>query len=151
MPVGRWDGAQGDRPLDVEGQAQAEALRQTLPAFGLSRLFSAREARFLDTVRPLGAELGLPVESDPVFGEDEYAARPGRGLTRILELAGGDGTTIVCAPGAVIRNLLATLTEAAGLDLREYPAVKGSVWALFFSDGRLAAADYYPTLTSPRP
>jgi len=25
------------------------------------------------------------------------------------------------------------------------------VWALFFSDGRLAAADYYPTLTSPWP
>jgi hypothetical protein len=26
-----------------------------------------------------------------------------------------------------------------------------SVWALFFSGGRLAAADYYPALTSPRP
>jgi len=36
-------------------------------------------------------------------------------------------------------------------DVREYPAVKGSVWALFFSGGRLAAADYYPDLTSPLP
>jgi 8-oxo-dGTP diphosphatase len=151
VPVGRWDGAQGDRPLDVEGQAQAEALRQTMPAFGPSRLLSACEARFLDTMRPLGAELGLPVETDPVFGEDEYAARPRRGLTRILELAGTGGTTTVCAPGSVIRHLLANLTEAAGLDVREHPAVKGSVWALFFSDSRLAAADYYATLTSPRP
>lgn len=54
-------------------------------------------------------------------------------------------------PGHALRHLLATLTEAAGLDVREHPAVKGSVWALFLSDSRLAAADYYPTLTSPRP
>jgi hypothetical protein len=51
----------------------------------------------------------------------------------------------------VIRHLLATLAEDADLDVREYPAVKGSVWALFFSGGQLAAADYYPALTSPLP
>jgi 8-oxo-(d)GTP phosphatase len=151
VPAGRWDGAQGDRPLDVQGRAQAEALRQTLPAFRPSRLLSASEARFVDTLQPLGAALGLPVETDPVLGEGEYAALPGRGLTRILELASAEGTTTVCAPGAVIRHLLATLAEEAGLDVREYPAVKGSVWALFFSGSRLAAADYYPALTSPRP
>jgi hypothetical protein len=49
------------------------------------------------------------------------------------------------------RHLLVILAEDAGLDVREYPAVKGSVWALFFSGGRLAAADYYPALTSPLP
>ena len=151
VPAGRWDGAQGDRPLDVQGRAQAEALRQTLPAFRPSRLLSASEARFMDTLQPLGAALGLPVETDPVLGEGEYAALPRRGLTRILELASAEGTTTVCAPGAVIRHLLATLAEEAGLDVREYPAVKGSVWALFFSGSRLAAADYYPALTSPRP
>jgi 8-oxo-(d)GTP phosphatase len=151
VPTGQWEGAEGDRPLDVGGEEQVEALRQTLPAFGLSRLLSACEARFADTMRPLGAELGLPVETDPVFGEEQYAARPRRGLARILELAGAGGSTAVCAPGAVIRHLLATLAEEAGLDVREYPAVKGSVWALFFSGGRLAAADYYPALTSPRP
>jgi hypothetical protein len=51
----------------------------------------------------------------------------------------------------VVRHLLAALAEAVGLDVREYPAVKGSVWALFFSGGRLAAADHYPALTSPLP
>jgi len=151
VPIGRWEGAGDDRPLGVEGRAQAAALRQTLPAFGLSRLLSACEARFVDTMRPLAAELGLRVETEPVFGEANYAARPRGGLTRILQLAGADGSTAVCAPGAVIRHLLATLAEEAGLDMREYPAVKGSAWALFFSDGRLAAADYYPAFTSPRP
>jgi 8-oxo-(d)GTP phosphatase len=151
IPVGRWEGIKAHRPLDVEGQEQAEALRQTLPAFGPSRLISAGEARFVDTVRPLAAELGLPVETEPVFGEEEYAERPRDGMARLAEFADADGTSVVCAPGAVIRHLLLLLAENAGLDVREYPAVKGSVWALFFSCGQLAGADYYPALTSPWP
>ena len=78
-----------------------------------------------------------------------YATDPRGGLTRILELAGADGATAVCAPGAVIQHLLADLAGEAGLDLPEIPARKGSVWALFFSHGRLAAADYYPDLNGP--
>jgi len=151
VPAGRREGAGGDRPLDAGGRDQAEALRRALPAFGPSRLLSAGGARFADTMRPLGAELGLPVETEPVFGEEEYAASPGRGLTRILELVSVGGTSAVCAPGAVIRHLLFALAEDAGLDLTGYPAVKGSVWALFFSGGRLTAADYYPALTNPGP
>lgn len=77
--------------------------------------------------------------------------RPRHALTRILELAADGATTAVCAPGAVIRHLLAALAEDAGLDVREYPAVKGSVWALFFSGGQRASADCYPALTSPLP
>lgn len=151
VPAGRSHGAGGLRLLDVRGREQAEALRRTLPAFGPSRLLSASEARFADTMGPLAGELGLPVEVEPAFDEEEYSARPRHGLTQILELANAGGTTAVCAPGAVLRHLLATLAEDAGLDVREFPAVKGSVWALFFSGGRLTAADYYPTLTSPRP
>jgi len=151
VPAGRWHGAGSDRLLDVRGRKQAENLRRTLPTFRPSRLLSASETRFVDTMRPLGAELGLAVETEQAFGEEEYAARPRGGLARILELAAADGTTAVCAPGAVIRHLLAALAEDAGLDMREYPVVKGSVWALFFSGDRLAAADYYPDLTSPLP
>ena len=146
VPAGQWGGAGRDRPLDAEGRDQAEALRRALPAFGPSRLLSADGTRFADTMRPLGVELGLPVATDPAFGEEEYAASPGRGLARILELAGADGTSAVCAPGAVIRHLLVTLAEDAGLDVRQYPAVKGSVWALFCTRDQLTTADYYPVL-----
>jgi 8-oxo-(d)GTP phosphatase len=150
VPVRRWAGSGGDRPLDFKGQEQAEALRLVLPAFGPSRLLSAGEARFVNTMRPLAEGLGLPAETEPAFGDEEYAGRPSRGMARIAELADAGGTSVVCAPGAVIRHLLVTLAEDAGLDVREHRAVKGSVWALFFSGGKFAAADYYPALTSPR-
>jgi 8-oxo-dGTP pyrophosphatase MutT (NUDIX family) len=57
VPVRRWAGSGGDRPLDFKGQEQAEALRLVLPAFGPSRLLSAPDARFAGTMRPLGADL----------------------------------------------------------------------------------------------
>jgi hypothetical protein len=38
------------------------------------------------------------------------------------------------------------LSTQTGLNNR---ARKGSLWALFFRGGRLAAADYYPSLTDP--
>ena len=151
VPASQWGGDSRDRPLDAGGRDQAESLRRALPAFGPSRLLSADGTRFADTMRPLGAELGLPVATEPVFSEEEYAAAPGRGLARILELAGAGGTSAVCAPGAVIRHLLLTLAEDARLDVRQYPAVKGSVWALFCTGSRLTAADYYPVLTGPGP
>jgi 8-oxo-(d)GTP phosphatase len=149
-PRTRWAGSEDDRPLDSKGEEQAEALRRTLPAFGPSRLLTAGGTRFADTMRPLGADLGLTVENEPTLGEHEYAAHSGRGLTRILEIAEMSGTTAVCAAGAVIRHILAALADDADLALGECPTRKGSVWALFFSGGQLAAADYYPALTSPR-
>ena len=146
---GRWAGSDGDRPLDAKGHQQAESLRRVLPAFGPSRLVAACQTRFVETVGPLSADLGLAIGTEPVFDEDEYATHPRHGLIRILELADVYGTTCVCTAGAVIKHLLAALADEAGLDLPEIWAKKGSVWSLFFSDGRLAAADYYPVLTSP--
>ncbi|MGH3258246.1 MAG: bifunctional NUDIX hydrolase/histidine phosphatase family protein [Streptosporangiaceae bacterium] len=151
VPIRRWEGSQADRPLDLKGQKQAEALRRALPAFGPTRLLSARGARFAGTMQPLGADLGLSVEIESALGEYEYAEHPRRGLISTLELASAARTTAICAPGAVILHLLAALAEDADLALGEFQAKKGSVWALFFSSGRLAAADYYPDLTSPRP
>ena len=122
VPVRQRADSEGDRSLDSKGQEQAEALRLALPAFEPSRLLSVPDARFTGTMRPLGADLGLTIETEPALGEEEYATHPCRGLTRILELAGASGTTAVCAPGAVIRHLLADLADDAGLDLEECPA-----------------------------
>ncbi len=125
VPTRRWKGAEGDRSLDIRGQEQAEALRRALPAFGPSELLSACGARFTGTMRPLGAELGLTVETESAFGEDGYATHPRRGLTLILGLAGADGTAAVCAPGAVIRHLLAALAEDSRLGSGRIPGKKG--------------------------
>ena len=62
VPARRWTGPQGDRPLDIRGQEQAEALRRALPAFEPSHHYlstkgiirsqpstTARATRLVDT------------------------------------------------------------------------------------------------------
>jgi 8-oxo-dGTP diphosphatase len=144
-----WKGSDRGRPLDAKGHNQAKDLRQVLPAFGPSRLWAVGHTRFVDTLAPLGSALGLPVETEAQLDEVEYANDPHRGLIRILELAGLGSTSVMCIPGAVLQHLLAALADEAGLALPGIPAKKGSVWALFFSTGQLAAADYYAGLSSP--
>ena len=152
VPVRRCEGSDADRPLGHPGTGTGRRRAPgTAAAFGPARLLSAGAARFTDTVRSLGADLGLTVETERALGEDVYALYPRRGMIRVLELASAGPTTAVCAPGAEIRHLLAALADDAGLALGEFRTDQGSVWALFFCGGRLAAADYYPDLTSPRP
>jgi len=149
VPVMPDAGRDRDRALSTRGAEQAEAVRRTLPAFMPSWLLAAPQTRFADTIRPLAADLGLPIESEPAFGEEAYTARPGGGLARIHELARTGPMTAVCTSGRVIRHLIAALADDGGLVLGDVRAKKGSVWALFLADGRLAAADYYPALASP--
>jgi len=144
-----WAGSDRDRPLSARGQEQAHALRQTLPAFMPARLLAAPQVRSLDTIRPLGADLGLPVEAEAALAEETYAACPHDSLARMKDLPNAGPMTAVCASGAVIRHLIAALAADSGLWLEEARARKGSVWALFFSGRRLAAADYYPAMTGP--
>jgi 8-oxo-(d)GTP phosphatase len=149
VPVTPDAGLGQDRALRTRGTEQAEVVRRTLPAFMPSRLLAAPQTRFADTIGPLAADLGLPVETEPAFGEEAYAARPEGGLARIHHLARTGPMTAVCTSGRVIRHLIAALADDGGLALGDVRAKKGSVWALFLADGRLAAADYYPALASP--
>jgi broad specificity phosphatase PhoE len=145
----QWTSEDRLRPLDPRGQRQAQALRRILPAFAPTRLLSVDNTRCRDTVTPLAADLGLAVEPEPALEEQRYAEQPMTGVRRIQDLARGGGTPVVCSQGTVIPDLIATLAAGDGVTLTRIRAKKGSVWALFFGDARLAAADYYPSLTSP--
>jgi 8-oxo-dGTP pyrophosphatase MutT (NUDIX family) len=140
-----WSGDDRLRPLDASGRAQAETLRM-LAWFGPRRVFSADRVRCLQTVAPLAADLGVPVETEPALAEDAYAAKPGRAVRRLREIALYRQRAVVCSQGDVIPDLLQRLASEDGFALGKVPARKGSVWALSFMDGRLVAADYYADL-----
>jgi 8-oxo-dGTP pyrophosphatase MutT (NUDIX family) len=144
-----WAGDDALRPLDGRGHNQAEALRRILPLFAPTRLLSVDNTRCLDTLTPLAADLNLPVEPEHAFEERHYANQPAAGLHRLRELARDSAVTVVCSQGTVIPHLVTTLAAQDDLSLSDVRAKKGSVWALFFRAGRLAAADYYPNLAGP--
>ncbi|UIJ63786.1 NUDIX hydrolase [Amycolatopsis acidiphila] len=158
-----WSGDDDLRPLSPAGWKQAEAVRRLAPLFGVDRVFSAPRLRCVQTVRGIAEDLGVEVAQEPLLAEEDYWGDPARGLSRLLAIAAGGGTPVVCSQGGVIPGVVSALAAQAGVALPTgkgggTPSKKGSVWVLSFrvaeSNGgpRLAAADYYPTaLPHPLP
>ena len=71
----RWDGHDVGRPLDDRGRRQASELVELLRPFGVRRVVSSPYVRCVETVEPLAAALGVPVEEDERLAEARRAAR----------------------------------------------------------------------------
>ncbi|WP_137815645.1 NUDIX hydrolase [Gandjariella thermophila] len=158
-----WPGEDDLRPLTPAGKAQAEALRELLPLFGVDRVYSAPPLRCAQTVRGLAEDLGTPIRQEPLLGEKGYLQDPAASEARLLEIAATGGTPVVSSQGGVIPALVAGIAEHDGLALGEVHSRKGSLWVLSFvqpkqPDGnpgsggtrptarpRLVAAHYIPT------
>jgi phosphohistidine phosphatase SixA len=102
-----WDGPDRLRPLDKRGRRQAAELVELLRPFELRRVVSSPYTRCVDTVVPLAAALGLPVEQDDCLAE---GAGPGA-----QELVQEDGV-LACTHGDVVYEVL-------GQDLKKAAAV----------------------------
>jgi len=78
-----WEGDDRLRPLDKRGRRQAEALVESLAQFPIARILSSPYDRCVQTVEPLAAARGLPIETREELGEDRQA-REGAALARSL-------------------------------------------------------------------
>jgi len=137
-----WQDADELRPLSRNGQKQLPGIRVLGPVYGVDRVFSAPLVRCVRTVQPVADDLGTKVVEEESLSEKAYAGGAEAGVGRLLEIATGDGVPMICSQGGVIPDLVFRLAAASGLPLSRPAAKKGSVWALFFSGTRLAAADY---------
>jgi len=102
-----WDGPDHLRPLDKRGRRQAADLVELLRPFGLRRVVSSPYIRCVDTVVPLAAALGVPVEED-----DRLAEGAGPGARELLQEDG----VLACTHGDVVYDVL-------GHDLKKGAAV----------------------------
>jgi phosphohistidine phosphatase SixA len=102
-----WDGADLLRPLDWRGRRQAAELVELLRPYGLRRILSSPYARCLETVEPLSAALGLPVEEDERLTEGA-----GSGARELLQEDG----VLACTHGDIVFDVI-------GDDLKKGAAV----------------------------
>ncbi|WP_222193894.1 NUDIX hydrolase [Modestobacter italicus] len=147
-----FDGPDDERPLDRTGRDQAATLATVLPLFTPARLLAAPPLRCRQTVEPLSAALGMPVDAVPELGEEGFGADPQAGVDlvrRLLAREDGGGPTVICSQGGAIPSVLSALgvrwSGTAGALWP--PSAKGSVWALGGRPGALAA-DYYRDFTA---
>ncbi|HEX9530489.1 MAG TPA: phosphoglycerate mutase family protein [Acidimicrobiales bacterium] len=135
----RWAGDDRLRPLTPRGKDQAEALADLLVPYQPALLLSSPFVRCVQTVEPLAAALGVPVEEDGALAEGQAAAA----VQLAARLAGS--SVAVCSHGDVIPAMLDALARAAGIRLPPGPAcAKGSVWVVEGSGTRAAMARYLP-------
>ncbi len=124
-----WAGDDVDRPLDVHGVEQADALVARLAAYGVQRVHTSAARRCADTVRPYSLETGVPVAAEPSLTEEGFRAEPEAAFERvsgILADAWRDHeATVLCGHRPYLPDLVGHLVElcpaAAEADPWEHP------------------------------
>jgi phosphohistidine phosphatase SixA len=116
------------RPLDERGFLQADALPALYAGYGVERLVTSPYARCRQSVEPLAAALGLPVEERAELAEG-VAEPEVRAL--VGELA--RSTAVLCTHGDILDMLLGEEPE------------KGSTWVVEpVTDGGISRRSYLP-------
>jgi broad specificity phosphatase PhoE len=121
----RWPDDDRRRPLTRKGRRQAQLLGPHLAGWTVDRVVSSPYTRCVQTVEPLAASLGLPVETDEALAE----GAPLDLVHRLLRRPGG-GHVVCCTHGDVLAAVLTDLADRGRLNgvVARWP--KGSTWVL---------------------
>jgi 8-oxo-(d)GTP phosphatase len=126
-----WVGDDRQRPLDRRGRRQAEALVTPLAGYAIARILSSPYVRCVETVEPLAARLGLPIEPEDALAEGESAHAVLALLRRL-----GPGPLVLCTHGDVVEALVGD----------SMPKKKGSTWLLAGREGGVRPLRYWAPL-----
>jgi phosphohistidine phosphatase SixA len=92
----RWRGDDRERPLDEDGVEQAHALVGVLAAFPIEAILASPYRRCVETVEPLAAARGLPLDLRAELGEERQFPE---GVDLVQSLA--DRNVVVCGHGGL--------------------------------------------------
>jgi 8-oxo-dGTP diphosphatase len=133
----RWDGPDFLRPLPPKGTRQATALIERFAGVELEHLKSSPYVRCIQTLEPLAAERGLPVESCDDMAEGAAAGR----AIRLLESLAGRPTAL-CSHGDVIEAAVRELISRGMRVDGRVDFAKGSIWELRGEPGSIGSGRY---------
>jgi phosphohistidine phosphatase SixA len=121
----KWKGPDVARPLSTQGRKEALGLIERLGDRPVGRVLSSPTERCLQTVQPLAARLGRPVEPSEAIGVDGT----GPGVVELL-CSPAFEEAVLCTHGEIIGKVFNEL-ERAGLELSDPPRwPKGCTWIL---------------------
>ena len=134
-----WDGPDETRPLTNRGRRQSDAIASELRAAGVTRLASSPYRRCTQTLDPLGAMLGIPVEADERLAE---GAGGEQALALADELRKEPEAAVVCSHGDVIPELLRILKATTARFHDPFIWPKASTWVVTWDGDRWSKARY---------
>ena len=134
-----WDGPDTTCAPHNRGRHQADAIAEELR---VGRCHPAGEQplrRCIQTLEPLGAHLGVPVEGDERLTE---GARGAKALALADELRKEPDAAVVCSHGDVIPELLRILKATTARFRDPFIWPKGSMWVVTWDGDRWSKARY---------
>ncbi len=108
-----WTGDDLARPLSANGRAQSDALAEMLADHELTVILSSPAKRCIDTVAPLAAARGLPVEEEVALTEGTPFEQVDQLLTRVAT-----ENALLCSHVDVIGSALTALWRRGHLPER---------------------------------
>ncbi|HEY8339121.1 MAG TPA: phosphoglycerate mutase family protein [Egibacteraceae bacterium] len=151
-----WGKPDRKRPLTASGHEQARSLARELLAAGpVDALWSSPYLRCVQTLEPLAAKTGLPIQVDEALAEtatlpvvdggDAWVAAAwlgGRAVAFVNRLcdAHPTGRVVACSHGDIVPALMALLVGRDGLDLTDVRLKKGGRFTLQFEGRRCVGA-----------
>jgi len=97
----KWKGDDRVRPLDERGRGQAAELAEKLAAYRIDAILTSPYLRCVESVQPLAAARGLPVEEREELGVELQSTA---GIALVRSLAGRD--VLVCGHGGLEEALV---------------------------------------------
>ena len=143
-----WIGDDGDRPLDNRGQIQSEKFRSIYEAFEIDEIFSSDAYRCLETVKPLGRDLGITVGIASDISEYQYSRdkeKPLKFAKKFLKASKDSETpktVLLCSHNPVLPKILKELAGAMAVDEIDRGLEPGDGWVLFHRDGKVRAINF---------
>ena len=131
------------RPLDANGQIQADAIAQELGDEPLHAIHSSMATRCRQTVEPLAQALGINVEISPQLFEGNASSTA---IEFVRSFTGRNA--VLCSHGDLIPDVIRTLA-VGGTRLEGQGCAKGSIWRLDNSTERIESGLYLGPLGSP--
>lgn len=144
---GLFDGDDLLRPLDRTGQAQSRVIADSLKDRPIRRLLSSEATRCVQTLEPLGDELGLPIGTHEALLE---GVRPARTVELLRELAMTGADAAVCSHRDVIPATIRLLAMEGTVLIGGQGCAKGSIWELDVRGRDIVSARYHPATTLSR-
>jgi 8-oxo-dGTP diphosphatase len=127
----RWTADDRLRPLDERGRRQARAMVAPLAGWAVPRLVSSPYLRCVQTLEPLSAHLGVPIEHDSAVAEGVPVEKARSLIGRL-----GPGPVVLCTHGDVMEALVG----------EGQPKKKGSTWLLARREKGIEPLRYWPPL-----
>jgi 8-oxo-dGTP diphosphatase len=120
----KWEDDDTLRPLVAEGLRQAEVIAESIAPLKPTALFSSPYVRCVQTLEPLGKQVGLPVVTHELLAEGVDFIGTVDWMHTLTEGA------VMCSHGDVIPEVIDAL-ERRGMEVSGFrESRKGSVWVL---------------------